>query len=75
MMYIASVKNKENGNIEIVSMEYNSKVALANDLRTNGYAVRFIATEETFDAECEKYNARLELNKNIYKAKKNSGCF
>ena len=37
------------------------------DIKSNGYALRFIATPETFDEVCEKYNMALEKQKLIRK--------
>lgn len=56
--YIASCTL--NGTITIVKMEYNTKKEFANELRANGYRVRFISTEEKFDEDAEKYNERCE---------------
>ncbi len=59
--YIAEVRLE--GKITIIESEYNCKSDFCRDLRANGYKVRFISTEENFDADCEKYNARCEKNK------------
>lgn len=63
MKYIASVIDKENGKLVIIEREYDSKKFFKSDLLGNGYSVRFIATEETFDEECEKYYQRKEDKK------------
>lgn len=62
-LYVACVTLE--GKIEIVKSEYNRKQDFYNDLRANGYRVRFISTEENFDADCEKYHERCEMNKRI----------
>lgn len=60
--YIASVRDKETNEIILIEREYETKKAFYWDLRANGYAVRFIANEETFDDECAKYYSR-RINK------------
>lgn len=52
---------------EIIKSEYPTKKAFREDLNANGYAVRFIATEETWDEESEKWGERNERNKAIQK--------
>lgn len=52
--YIASVKDKETKEIVVIEREYPTKKAFKSDLIGNGYMVRFIAAEETFDEACEK---------------------
>lgn len=64
--FIASVTYE--GQLELIEREYKTKKAFYNDLRGNGYSVRFIATEETFDDECEKWHERNERSKRIQKA-------
>lgn len=68
MLYIASVRDKETRKLQIIKREYNKKSDFYNDLRGNGYSVRFIATEETFDEECEKWHERNERSKSYHKA-------
>lgn len=63
--YIASVTL--DGEVKIIKSEYNRKQDFYNDLRGNGYRVRFISTEENFDADCEKYHERCEKNNYINK--------
>lgn len=63
MMYKASVTL--NGQIQIITSEYNSKKDFAADLRRNGYKVQFVATPETFEAESDKYNERRERKNSI----------
>lgn len=56
-----------NGKIEVLTMEYPTKKAFAEDLRGNGYRIRFISTPEKFDEDCEKYHAAVEKTKRIHK--------
>lgn len=66
MMYVASVRDKETKRISIIrSDEYKTKKDFAKEIRCNGYTVRFISTEENFDADCEKYNEACEMNKAV----------
>ena len=67
MLYIASVRDKETKKLQLIEREYDRKSDSYNDLRNNGYSVRFIATEETFDNECEKWHEKNELCKRIRK--------
>lgn len=61
MKYIAVVRDKETREIKIFEeMEYLTKKAFADDLRGNGYAVRFITTEDKFDEDCVKYDERVK---------------
>ena len=62
-MYEAVVKNKETKETKVIKMDYPNKKAFAADLKSNGYAIKFIATEDTYDEECEKYEARLEAKR------------
>lgn len=72
MKYIASVtmKNEKTGKRELILIEkeYDRKSDFYNDLRGNGYSVRFISTEEKFDEDCEKWHAKNELSKYVHKA-------
>lgn len=70
--YIASVKDRETKKVELIEREYDSKKGFETDLRTNGYAVRFISTPEKFDEDCEKFAKQLELKRNVAKAKRDS---
>lgn len=65
--YMASVTF--DGELEIIKREYDSKKHFYNDLRGNGYRVRFISTEEKFDEDCEKYHNACEINKSAKRAK------
>lgn len=69
--YIASVRDKETKELMIIEREYNRKSDFYNDLRGNGYSVRFIATEETFDEECEKWHEKNETSKRYHQIKYN----
>ena len=66
--YIASVRDKETKKLQVIEREYNRKSDFYNDLRCNGYSVRFISTEEKFDEDCEKWHAKNELSKYVHKA-------
>lgn len=66
--YIASVRDKETRELMIIEREYDRKSDFYNDLRGNGYSVRFIATEETFDEECEKWYEKNERSKRYHNA-------
>lgn len=59
---IASVVDKETKQLKIIKAEYKTKKEFKEDLVGNGYSVHFIATEETFDDECTKYNERKETS-------------
>ena len=61
--FFASVRDAETKHITIIEREYDSKRDFYTDLRNNGYRVRFISTDETFDEDCEKYHERMELNR------------
>lgn len=67
MLYIASVRNKETRELQIIEREYDRKSDFYSDLRENGYSVRFIATEKTFDEECEKWHQKNESSKRYHK--------
>lgn len=64
--YIASVTF--DGELQIIEKEYDRKQDFYNDLKANGYRVRFISTEEKFDEDAIKYNERCEMNKRIKNA-------
>ena len=65
--YIASVRDKETKKLQLIEREYDRKSDFYNDLRNNGYSVRFITTEEKFDEDCEKWHEKNELCKRIHK--------
>lgn len=71
MLYIASVRDKETRELQVIEREYDRKSDFYSDLRGNGYSVRFIATEETFDEECEKWYEKNERSKRYHKIKYN----
>ena len=68
MLYIASVRDKETKKLQLIEREYNRKSDFYNDLRNNGYSVRFITTEEKFDEDCEKWHEKNELSKRYHNA-------
>lgn len=76
MKYVASVVDKEDNKLIVMEKEYDSKKAFKMDLLGNGYSVRFIATEDTFDEECEKYYQRKEAKRfrAACKRKSNKEC-
>lgn len=61
--YIASVRDKANGHLTVIRSEYRTKKDFRTDLINNGYSVRFIATEETFDDECENGTSETKSQK------------
>ena len=65
MEFIASVKNKETKEIQLITKEYSSKKEFKKDLIGNGYSVRFITTEENFENDCINYNEQREKAKKI----------
>lgn len=67
MKYIASVRDKETKELMLIEREYSRKSDFYNDLRCNGYSVRFITTEEKFDEDCEKWHEKNERSKRIHK--------
>lgn len=67
MLFIASVKTSRKAPIEIIRAEYKYKKDFYKDLRSNGYRVQFITTEENFENDCEKFYAKLEDRKLLYK--------
>ena len=69
MEYIASVRLKGTKIHEIIRAEYPTKKAFEQDLRGNGYSIRFITTEDKFDEACEKWHENNEKVKTIEKIK------
>lgn len=67
MKYIASVRDKETRKLMVIEKEYPTKKAFESDLRGNGFSIRFIATEETFDEACEKWHDYNERSKRYHK--------
>ena len=69
--FMASVRDKKTKELKVIKSEYKYKKDFYSDLIGNGYAVRFIATEEKFDDECEKYYTKLEKQNemNYYRRK------
>ncbi len=64
--YIASVRDKETRELKIIESEYDRKSDFYNDLRNNGYSVRFITTEDKFDENREKWHERNETSKRVH---------
>ena len=60
---------KMDGKTLIVDIQQYTKKDATEDLRRNGYKVKFVSTEENFDKDLEKYLYRKELNNNISKCK------
>ena len=67
MRYIASVRDKETKERQILTDDYPTKKAFRTDLTGNGYTVYFITTEADFDTDCEKYHERYERQKRVQK--------
>lgn len=65
--FIASVRDPYDGKITLLRKEYKTKKAFAEDLRGNGYRIRFITTEEEFDEDCAKYYERIQRQTTIRK--------
>ena len=67
MMYIAAVRDKRTRELTIVKSDYETKKDFEEDLRGNGYSIRFISTEDKFDEDCEKWHQRNERSKAYHK--------
>lgn len=52
---VASVRNTETNEFEVVRGEYANRNDFYKDLRANGYRVRYVSTEENFERDGEKY--------------------
>lgn len=66
--YVAFVRDSKTKQLMVIEREYPTKKAFAEDLRGNGYRIRFISTPEKFDEDCEKYHEAIEKTKAIHKA-------
>lgn len=66
--YIAMVTDPDTRELLGIRRDYKRKSDFYRDLRGNGYHVRFITTEENFDADCAKWHERNDLSKAIHKA-------
>lgn len=66
--FVASVRDKKSREIKIIERDYERKSDFYNDLRGNGYSVRFITTPDKFDEACEKWYEACEMSKAIHKA-------
>lgn len=72
MKYIASVRDRQTRELMLIEHDYPTKKAFRADLAGNGYSIRFIATEETFDTECEKWYAYNESSKLYHKIRRDT---
>lgn len=55
---MASVRDPQ-GEVILIESDYRSKKQFVDDLRRNGYRVRFVALKENFDQVCNKYYMNL----------------
>lgn len=53
--YVASVRNKETKEIEVVRGQYSNRTEFYVWLRANGYTVRYVSTEKNFEIDGKKY--------------------
>lgn len=53
------------GKLELIEREYKTKKEFREDLRNNGFRIRFISTPDNFDKDCEKYGEQCDRNKSI----------
>ena len=60
---------KIDGKTLVVNIQQYTKKDATEDLRRNGYKVKFVSTEENFDKDLEKYLYRKALNNSIAKCK------
>lgn len=68
--YIASVRNKQTKELMTITREYETKKEFEEDLRGNGYSIRFISTPEKFDEDCAKWHAYNDYCKAYHKARR-----
>lgn len=54
-LLVASVRNTETNEFEVVSGEYANRNEFYAALREQGYRVRYVSTEENFERDGEKY--------------------
>lgn len=54
-LLVASVRNTENNEFEVVRGEYANRNEFYAALRERGYRVRYVSTEENFERDGEKY--------------------
>lgn len=57
MLYTASVYD-ENNQIVIIESDYQRKIDFIEDIKRNGYKLRFASKATTFEKECKKYYAK-----------------
>lgn len=68
MTYTASVTY--NGRVEVLeNLEYRNIRECKNELRNNGYKVRFVCKPEDFDEACSRYHKKVSDKAFINKAK------
>lgn len=73
--YIASVRDKETKKLMIIERDcYSRKKDFEQDLRSNGYSIRFIATPDKFDEAAEKWHRYNETCKYISREKTKYHC-
>lgn len=65
--YIASVRDKETKQIQLIEREYKNMAEFKTDLYANGYSVRFITTPEKFDEACENWYQACQKSSAIHK--------
>lgn len=61
--YIASVRCGETNEITVIERDYSTKKQFREDLRGNGFRVRYISTPVTFDEDTHKYHEKLERDR------------
>lgn len=67
-LLVASVRNTETNEFEIVRGEYANRNEFYAALREQGYRVRYVSTEEKFERDGEKYKKACEKVKANRKA-------
>ena len=67
-LFVASVRNTETNEFEIVRGEYTNRNEFYAALREQGYRVRYVSTEENFEHDGEKYKKACEKVKADRKA-------
>lgn len=70
--FFGYVKDKETNKSTIIRGTYRTKKEFICDLHANGYAVKYVCldNEDTIEKASQKYHERLELNRNIQRAKR-----
>lgn len=67
-LLIASVRNTETNEFEVVRGEYANRNEFYAALREQGYRVRYVSTEENFERDGEKYKKACDKVKSDRKA-------